>query len=108
MKNDHPNTISVQADIKDGDWTARIAWIISLVINGFIVYLWFIFGSAAAAGADTADFFGKTAAGVAVSVGGSLVAISFKRIGLGIILVWAMFPIVICFFNPSWFLRIVF
>lgn len=108
MMNDNSNTKGMQANSKDVHWSAPILWIIGLVINGFVIYLWWIFGSAAAAGADTTVFLSKTAAGVSVSVLGSLAAFLFQRIALGIILIWAMFPIVICFFNPSWLFWILF
>lgn len=106
--NDQLSTNAGPSDIRDGSRAAWIMWIIGLVINGCVVYLWFVFGSAAAAGADTSGFIGRTAAGVAMSLGGSVVALSLKWNVLGIILIWAMFPIIICFFNPSWLLRLVF
>ena len=106
--NDQPSTNAEPTDTGGGAEAAWIMWIIGLVVNGFIVYLWVVFGSAAAAGADTSGFVGRTAAGVAMSVGGSVAALSLKRNVLGIILIWAMFPIIICFFNPSWLLRMVF
>jgi hypothetical protein len=103
--NDQPSTNVKPTDIRDGSGAAWIMWIIGLVINGFVVYLWLVFGSAAAVGADTSGFIVRTAAGIAVSVGGSVVALTLKRNVLGIILIWAMFPIIICFFNPSWLFR---
>lgn len=106
--NDKLGTNATPKAIWAGSEAAWIVWTIGLVINSFVVYLWFVFGSAAAAGADTSEFIGKTAVGVAVSIGGSVVALSLKRNVVGLILIWAMVPIIIVFFNPSWLLRMFF
>lgn len=81
-------------------------WVFGVIGGGFIVALWLAFGLAAAQGASTSSFVGRTALAIAISLGGSLYAFSKKHFVIGVILNWAMVPIVFLLEEPMFILKL--
>ena len=76
-----------------------LAWLTALASNGFIVYLWVVFGLAAAGGqgADARGFIESTAAGVGLSFLISAILMARGKLAVGIVSVFSMMPLVIAF-----------
>lgn len=92
-----------QSAIKPIAW---VLWVLGLIGGGFIVMLWLAFGVAAAQGTPTSSFVGRTVLAVAISLGGSLYAFSKKHFVIGVILNWAMLPIVFLLEDPMFILKL--
>lgn len=92
-----------QLDIKILAWSF---WVIGLIGGGFFVMLWLGFGVAAAQGASTTAFTGKALLAVAISIGGSLYAFSKKHFLLGVLLIWAMVPILFLLDDPMFITKL--
>ncbi|GAB3487871.1 hypothetical protein GCM10027399_02120 [Curvibacter fontanus] len=102
-KSTEPGSDTNQIGIKILAWSF---WVIGLIGGGFIVILWFGFGVAAAQGASTTAFIGKTLLAVTISLGGSLYAFLKKYFVVGILLNWAMVPIVFLLDDPMFMLQL--
>ena len=76
-----------------------LAWLAVLVLNVFLVYLWVVFGLAAAGGqgADTRGFVKSTVAGVGLSALISAILMGRGQLALGIISLFSTMPLVIVF-----------
>jgi hypothetical protein len=85
---------------------AWVLWVLGLIGGGFIVMFWLVFGLAAAQGALTSSFVGRTVLAIAISLGGSLYAFSKKHFVIGVILNWAMMPIVFLLEDPIVILKL--
>lgn len=74
-----------------------LAWLAALAPNGFIVYLWVVFGLAAAGGqgSDARGFIESTAAGVGLSLLISVILMARGKLAVGIFSVFSMMPLVI-------------
>ena len=76
-----------------------LAWLAALASNGVIVYLWVVFGLAAAGGqgADARGFIESTAVGVGLSLLISVILMARGKLAVGIVSVFSMMPLVIAF-----------
>jgi len=78
-----------------------LIWLVALAGNGFIVFLWVVFGLAAAGGSsgspEVRGFIWATALGVAIPFLLSAYFVSKERFGTGAALTLLMMPLVIGF-----------
>jgi hypothetical protein len=97
--NDVPN--SLEGDLKQDRaayaGSAWFLWGLGLLANTLVVFLWVVFGLAAAAGADSSWFVARTAAAVIVSLLGSGFALWRQQRLVGVVLMWAMIPLIFLF-----------
>lgn len=85
---------------------AWVLWVLGLIGGGFIVMFWLVFGLAAAQGAPTWLFVARTVLAITISLGGSIYALSKKQFVIGVILNWAMVPIVVLLEDPKFILKL--
>lgn len=70
-----------------------LVWLIAVAINGFVIYLYLVFGLAAAAGAPVKAFLWVTAMAVASSLVVSLYFMFKGKFVIGIPLTMLWFPL---------------
>lgn len=83
---------SEDLDRKSDAWAGCIMWVVVAACNGFVLFLWVVFSSAAAAGADTDSFFVLTAIGAITPILISLYIFSRGKYGLAVSCLFLVMP----------------
>ncbi len=73
-----------------------LAWLLGLAINGFVVFLWIVFGAAAAGNAQssTQGFMWSSVLGTAIPVVGSMYFVSKEKFGGAFLTTFLIMPLV--------------
>ncbi len=79
-----------------GNFLGYLVWLLCLTINGFILFLWVVFGAAAAggAGSSTNGFFAASWIGAGLAVVLSMYFVSKEKFAAGALLTFLTMPLV--------------